>query len=892
MSAATASSSRVAPGGATTISLGCDDTAAMYSARALEHQAFETPAATARFPQAPGGKASICLGGDVPPTAVTSRGPVGGASAICLGQENSAEVFSERQKEREAPTATPDALARFPQAPGGTASWTFGADGEASVEASATLRGPVGGATTISLGSDASAERFAKAAAQVPLETPDACDRFPQAPGGNSNILLAGAVPEPSRVRGPVGGAATFILSDEPSAQAEVHAVRGPVGGSDSVMLGSDDNREMFQARSRDAQACLANPTPDAVARFPQAPGGTSTMDLGGSQEPPAAFKGPVGGADSVVLADAYPASAAAAPSASPRGPVGGADSVVLGDEAAWKATWQERQTEREAPVSTPDATVRFPQAPGGNASVCLGGGEVPVAPASRGPVGGAATVVLGAGDAREVFDERQRERDTVLATPAALARFPQAPGGTTTLSLSTEVGAPLASPSIRGAVGGASSLVLGSEDSGAVFAEFHQQRSAGIETPDAAPRFPQAPGGTSTFVLGGAADAPVAAASPRPVGGVASIVLGGGEASESFRPYEEQRSQATVTPAAAPRFAQVPGGTSTICLGGETEQGAEVTVRGPIGGADGVVLGSDDSKQDFAERQALRSSPVATPEAAPRFRQAPGGTSSVILGGDLPPALPCGSPDRQPPGGTSTFGQTLGGDYPHEILERASANAFASGASQNSGNVLTERPTTRVHHAPGGNSTLVLGDEEPAQAAPSSNAFACGASQNCGNVLTERSSTRLHQAPGGDSTLVLGGGYPHDITEAREKEEGRPSERPTTGRRLLQSPGGNSTICLSQDTAGTDCTKVSSNKYANGSNQNSGNTITDRSSTRLHQAPGGDSTICLGTDGASFAKVSKENVDTTNVISSSDSKEAQKGLSVFPAAAPVAVVG
>lgn len=36
------------------------------------------------------------------------------------------------------------------------------------------------------------------------------------------------------------------------------------------------------------------------------------------------------------------------------------------------------------------------------------------------------------------------------------------------------------------------------------------------------------------------------------------------------------------------------------------------------------------------------------------------------------------------------------------------------------------------------------------------SNAYANGANQNCGNVLTDRSTTRLHAPPGGASTFKL----------------------------------------------------------------------------------------------------------------------------------------
>jgi len=51
-------------------------------------------------------------------------------------------------------------------------------------------------------------------------------------------------------------------------------------------------------------------------------------------------------------------------------------------------------------------------------------------------------------------------------------------------------------------------------------------------------------------------------------------------------------------------------------------------------------------------------------------------------------------------------------------------------------------------------------------------------------------------------------------------------------------------------DTASsTVAESVSSNKFANGANQNCGNSITDRPATRVHQAPGGASTVCLGCD-------------------------------------------
>merc|ERR1719456_1499054 len=87
------------------------------------------------------------------------------------------------------------------------------------------------------------------------------------------------------------------------------------------------------------------------------------------------------------------------------------------------------------------------------------------------------------------------------------------------------------------------------------------------------------------------------------------------------------------------------------------------------------------------------------------------------------------------------------------------SSNAFANGSNQNCGNVLTDRPSTRVHAAPGGYSqvgALISGCAvDDRSDLRSSNAFANGANQNCGNVLTDRPTTRLHAPPGGGSRQV-----------------------------------------------------------------------------------------------------------------------------------------
>jgi len=127
-----------------------------------------------------------------------------------------------------------------------------------------------------------------------------------------------------------------------------------------------------------------------------------------------------------------------------------------------------------------------------------------------------------------------------------------------------------------------------------------------------------------------------------------------------------------------------------------------------------------------------------------------------------------------------------------HNSGKHQSSNAYANGSDQNCGNVITDRPTTRLHAPPGGHSSISFGADDTARDAPrssretqqnafgdarsnvhsqvfgapsdahaqSSNAYANGADQNCGNYITDRPSTRLHAPPGGVSQISLGGGY------------------------------------------------------------------------------------------------------------------------------------
>jgi len=232
-----------------------------------------------------------------------------------------------------------------------------------------------------------------------------------------------------------------------------------------------------------------------------------------------------------------------------------------------------------------------------------------------------------------------------------------------------------------RGPVGGQATVVLGIDDSKEIFDQHAENKQAEVETSDAAARFPQAPGGT------------------------ASIILGGGS-----------------YPAIKQSLRQSPGGESTLILGGDYPH--DVVARNAAA----------FSAETGVEQEQGNEGKEAATTSFTRVRHAPGGMSSICLGEE---------------DGTKHVS--------------VSSNQYANGCNQNEGNVLTDRSTTRIHAAPGGASSICFGDYASAKATNvltqqvSANRFANGANQNCGNTITDRPTTRLHFAPGGASTICLG---------------------------------------------------------------------------------------------------------------------------------------
>eukprot|EP01060_Flectonema_neradi_P031815 TRINITY_DN4929_c0_g1_i1.p1 TRINITY_DN4929_c0_g1~~TRINITY_DN4929_c0_g1_i1.p1 ORF type:complete len:116 (+),score=9.17 TRINITY_DN4929_c0_g1_i1:49-396(+) len=95
------------------------------------------------------------------------------------------------------------------------------------------------------------------------------------------------------------------------------------------------------------------------------------------------------------------------------------------------------------------------------------------------------------------------------------------------------------------------------------------------------------------------------------------------------------------------------------------------------------------------------------------RVVASPGGDSTFSLGWGEPepqkPAKAVATPPQQVPVSTAADAAPVGQAAPVTAPRRTSqsSNAWASNACQNSGNVISDRPTTRIHAPPGGKSSI-----------------------------------------------------------------------------------------------------------------------------------------------------------------------------------------
>ena len=195
--------------------------------------------------------------------------------------------------------------------------------------------------------------------------------------------------------------------------------------------------------------------------------------------------------------------------------------------------------------------------------------------------------------------------------------------------------------------------------------------------------------------------------------------------------------------------------------------------VAAPPGGKSSLCLGWDDT-------------PAPVPRGRGRGARAECPPATVP---GIPPAPAAGAPSGARAAGARGPGPQGHGPEAYGVRPRESSNSYASGHNQNTGNVLTGVPTTRVSRPPGGHSEFSLAwDTGPAvgrgERAPipraggsqapdafgqrlrvSSNSYANGADQNSGNVLSDTPTTRVLRPPGGGSSLNLGWSWGHKFT-------------------------------------------------------------------------------------------------------------------------------
>ncbi|CAN0582058.1 unnamed protein product, partial [Ectocarpus sp. 12 AP-2014] len=175
------------------------------------------------------------------------------------------------------------------------------------------------------------------------------------------------------------------------------------------------------------------------------------------------------------------------------------------------------------------------------------------------------------------------------------------------------------------------------------------------------------------------------------------------------------------------------------------------------------------------------------------------------------------------------------------------SSNAYASGVNQNAGNFLTDKPITRIHAPPGGASSISFGDQHtgPTAAAAAAAAGVTTKTQHQqGLVLgtptqptTPESAESTEEGPAPIPMMELPPAPPAVEEEVAEQEAA-----------VVPPPAPEEAAEAEEAAAPSSATAaVSSNAYASGSNQNSGNFMTGRPTTRVRAPPGGASSITFG---------------------------------------------
>jgi hypothetical protein len=259
-------------------------------------------------------------------------------------------------------------------------------------------------------------------------------------------------------------------------------------------------------------------------------------------------------------------------------------------------------------------------------------------------------------------------------------------------------------------------------------------------------------------------------------------------------------------------------------------------------------------------------------------------------------------------------------------MAARVSSNAFASNYSQNSGNCMTDIPTTRVMMPPGGASSLSLAWEDHkdgyprVQARALSNAFQPrrdDISKEDGNLSARTPTNRIAKPPGGISTLSLA--WTDDVTHENQRRRDYAREVDSQSNTLdglsvsgTRTPRGAPHHCddstprihvhgmhedslgFSDDRAGeslitrkggadTTRRRVSSNAFASSSSQNNGNCMTDIPTTRVMMPPRGASSFSLAWEHRSDLGFPKVQSRASNAFETPRGGISQDQMSLVP---------
>jgi len=249
-----------------------------------------------------------------------------------------------------------------------------------------------------------------------------------------------------------------------------------------------------------------------------------------------------------------------------------------------------------------------------------------------------------------------------------------------------------------------------------------------------------------------------------------------------------------------------------------------------PPGGASSFSLGwCNDSDESINQRR-----PGGQGFSGSRNHQSPTQQQRAQTSGGTRQVERYASHDKcqDPPYYSESMEQPFTGAPPEDSCtfggrSRPSSNNYASGSNQNNGNVLTDVPTTRVIKPPGGASNLSFGWADD------------NVRPNTHHRHQDDQEHVEHHRP----QSQLQHSSMHDFEDCQERmQNNRQSQQqhrtsdfkdqvnrsgvgPVFGQRVRQS----------------------SNAFAQGTNQNCGNVISDTPTTRINAPPGGASTLRLG---------------------------------------------